>query len=378
MKKIYTLLSAILLLSSFAAKSQNVLLYQDFELTKFYYLNTSLDTLNSSDGGVMPGNVIDSLWYSFDQDGNVPTGTHPNRNYGWSASYPISTVDQYVTGYQRDSCIEAYMMTSTDPDTNTVMLANSWTNLGDASPESNWLITPNIQLGDHDTLFWKSAPAQTPRYLDGYEILLSTVSNDDAYFTHVLFTAAQMVGTPPASPDTTFADYTFLPAAGTGAWIHGADGNDMDIAGTTAPVSKRGRLHAFSVPLDAYANMNVFIGFHHTSADDNAITLDDVMVRGSAANTHAGIAELNDELKLSVYPNPAHDNTKLIYTTTSETPVTINVFDITGKLVSSQNEGTVSKGHHTVNINAATMANGFYTISVQTSYGKSTTKLIIQ
>ncbi len=354
MKKIYTLLVATLLFVNLKSKAQDTLLFSDFELNSFY---NHLDSI-----AIIPGNTTDTMWYSCDLDAHPDGSTTATRPQGFFPVQPFSPVDQYQTVYG----------TVATPDTNTVLGCNSWTNLGDSAPEDNWLVTPSVPLGAHDTLFWKSASLQTPRYLDGYEVLLSTLSNDVADFTHSLFRAAEMVGTPSANTDTVFANFTFSPPT---AFIHGFDGTYIDPAGTTAPISHHCQLRPFSVALDAYAGQTVFIGFHHNSADDNLISFDDVMIRGTLAT---GITEHSNEIALNVYPNPATDNTTIIYTLTSETSVVISVYDITGKVISTENKGSLSQGRHFASINTSTLAKGFYTVTVQTNSGRSTSKLIVE
>jgi len=356
MKKLYTLVLASFLFVNLTSKAQIVLLSEDFELNSFY---NKLDSVP-----ILPGNLTDTMWYSCDLDGHADASTGGNRPQGYFAIQPFSPVDRYETVYG----------TMANPDTNTVLGCNSWTNLGDGNAEDNWLVTPSVALGAHDTLFWKSASLQTPRYLDGYEVLLSTQGNDGAYFTHQLFRAGEMVGTPATDPDTTFADFTFAPT-GAGVFIHGADGTYIDPAGTTAPVSHRCQLRPFSVALDAYAWQTVFIGFHHNSSDDNMISFDDVMIRGTSPT---GINENGNTIGLNVYPNPATADAQVTFSLTSETPVTIGVYDVTGKLISSENKGSLSAGRHFANINTTTLAKGFYTVGVQTNNGRSTTKLIVQ
>ncbi len=356
MKKLYTLVVASLLLFNLKSKAQDTLLFSDFELTSFY---SHLDSAS-----LLPGNSTDTMWYSFDADNHADASTNANRPMGFFAIQPISPVDQYETVYG----------TTGAPDTNTVLGCNSWTNLGDSNPENNWLVTPSVVLGSHDTLFWKSASLQTPRYLDGYEVLLSTQTNDAADFTHSLFRAAEMTGSPATDPDTVFADFTFAPT-GVSVFVHGQDGTYIDPAGTTAPVSHRCRLHPFSVALDAYAGQNVFIAFHHNTADDNMISFDDVMIRGTL---DAGITENANNISLNVFPNPATENAQVNYTLSSETSVILSIYDVTGKLISSENKGSLSQGRHFANINTALLAKGFYSVSVQTNNGRSITKLIVQ
>ena len=149
MKKLYTLVVASLLLMNLTSKAQDTLLFSDFELTSFY---NHLDSVS-----ILPANATDTMWYSCDLDGHADGSTTGNRPQGYFAIQPFSPVDQYQTIYG----------TMAAPDTNTVLGCNSWTNLGDGNPEDNWLVTPSVMLGSHDTLFWKSASLQTPRYLDG-------------------------------------------------------------------------------------------------------------------------------------------------------------------------------------------------------------------
>lgn len=371
MKKIYMLLTALLLTGSFA-KAQDTLLYEDFETIRFY--DTTLIDCNVL-GSIPPGNVIDANWYSWDSDGlpDAHTGGGAVRPDGYYASYPFSPVDLYPTIYG-----------GTPPDSNTVISAGSWTN--DPGAEANWLITSNIKLGAHDTLFWKSAPLQTPRYLDGYQVLLSQTNNSDntsSAFSTVLFNAAEMTGTPfggSTGTSVTFSDFTFAATAtgGPTAFVHGQDGTYMDAAGTTAPISRRGQLRPFSVPLDAYANKNVFIAFYHNTHDDNAISFDDVMVRGTPSNPLAGIIEASNVLELNLFPNPATDNVQVNYNLTAETTVTINIYDVAGKLVASDSKGEQAQGRHFANINSSEFAKGFYTVKVVTSLGQSTSKLIVR
>ncbi len=357
MKKIYTLLACVLLAAN-VSKAQDTLLFEDFELNNFWSFH--LDSVD-----LLPANFTDTMWYSADLDALTPA---PN-GIQWQGFFPLkalSVVDQYETIYG-----------TTVPDTNTVIGANSWTEAGDgpAGLENNWLVTPSLVLGAHDTLFWKSAPRQTPRYLDGYEVRLSTTTNEDIAFTHLLFTAGEMIGAP-IDGDTTFANYTFSPT-GSNVFLHGEDETYIDIASVGTKASHIGQLRPFSVALDSFANQTVFIGFHHNTHDDVLITFDDIMVRGEHT-TITGINENKSNFSINVFPNPAGDNAQLSFELTSETSVAITVYDVAGKAVYSENEGTLSRGRHFAQINTAALAKGFYTVTVQTSTGRSTAKLMVK
>ncbi|MCX6297162.1 MAG: T9SS type A sorting domain-containing protein [Bacteroidetes bacterium] len=361
MKKIYFLFATFLLTGSLL-KAQDTLLFEDFELTNFY--NNILIDCNAT-FTTPPAIAADTNWYSMDSDGTPDGSTAGTRPDGWFATMAFSTVDQYTTIYG----------TIPAPDTNTVICANSWTNT--PTPEANWLITRSIQLGLADTLFWKSAPYQTPRYMDGYQVLISTTTNADntSAFSTVLFNAAEMTA---LGSDSTYSTYTFAAtgAGGPTPFVHGLDGNNIDWASTTAPISHRGQLRQFSVPLDAYANANVFIAFLDNTTDDNLLEIDDVMIRGKLSTI--GIKENVNDLALNLFPNPASDNVQVSYTLTAETTVTINLYDVTGKLVASDSKGAQDQGRHFAHINTSDLAKGFYTVKVATGFGQSTSKLIVR
>ncbi len=360
MKKLYTLIVGLFVASvSFA---QDTILFEDFELVRFY------DTLLINDGNPPPGNNTDANWYSFDADGLADGSPDGNRPNGWFAISPFSTVDEYETIYGAPGT----------PDTNTVIGSSSWNNNGEgaAGANLNYLVTPSVTLRTHDTLFWKSAPRQTPRFLDGYKVKISTTDNSDGSFSApltsaTLFNAAENTA---LGSDTTFSTFTFSGGTPT-AFVHGLDATYIDIASTTTPISHAGQLRPFSVPLDAYAGQTVFFAFLHDSHDDNLISLDDVMVRG---NPTVGINENKLDLGLNLFPNPATDNVQVNFELAAETTVTISVYDVTGKLVNTISKGNQAQGRHFAFINTSELAKGFYTVSVQTATGLSTAKLIVK
>lgn len=341
MKKIYTLLAGFIMFGSITSKGQDTLLYESFNFQNFYDNYLIVDV-------VPPAGVnVDTLWYSWDGDG-LPDGTPAGtREGGWFPVQPFANVD------------------TTE---NVALAASSWFP-SPGGTANNWLITPNVQLGDHDTLFWKSAPFQTPRYCDGYQVLISTTTNSDLAFTDTLFTAAEMTAIL-GTNDSVFSGYSF-----SSGFVHGLDGTFTEFDADSARL--RGVLKPFSVALDAYANQNIFIAIHHNSFDDNLISIDDMLIRGTT-NPVAGIKENKADLFLNVFPNPAKDNIQVNYVLSAETDVTIRINDVTGKLVYSESKSSLNQGRHFTMVNTSALAKGFYTVAVQTNNGKSTTKLIVQ
>jgi hypothetical protein len=342
MKKIYLLAMSFVALTAFETKAQDTLVYESFNFQSFF--DNIIDDIVPP-----PGVTPDALWYSYDEDGlsdGSGTGTRPG---GWFAVQPFSDMDTLD---------------------NAAIGANSW--FTSPAAASNWLISPSFTLRSNDTLFWRSAPSQTPRYLDGYKVYISTTTNDNLSFLGaggaLLFTAAEMTA---LGSDTTFSTYSF-----SSGFVHGQDGTYIDFATTSAPILHNGQLRPFNVPLTAYAGQTVFIAFHQDSFDDNLISIDDFMIRGSSVA--AGVEENTSEIGLNVFPNPSADQAQVSYNLSAETAVTISIFDVTGKLISSENKGTQAAGRHFSAINTAAMADGFYTVSVQTESSRSTTKMIVK
>lgn len=338
MKKIYLLAIGFVMASAATSNAQDTLVYESFNFQSFY--DSMIDDVVPP-----PGSATDTLWYSYDQDGLTDGSGSGTRPGGWFAVQPFSPVDTL---------------------NNVSIAANSW--FTSPALSDNFLISPSYTLQLHDTLFWKSAPSQTPRYLDGYKVLISTTTNDDLAFTTTLFTAAEMTS---LGTDTVFSTYGF-----SSGFVHGQDGTYIDFATTSAPILHNGQLRPFSVPLDAYAGQTVFIAFLHESFDDNLISIDDFMIRGT--NLVTGVQEHTSELGLNVFPNPSVDVAQVNYNLTSNSNVTISIYDVTGKLISKENKGSQDAGRHFSMINTAAMANGFYTVSVQTDNTVSTTKMIVK
>jgi hypothetical protein len=350
MKKIFTFLSVLLMGASVSTQAQDTLLYEGFQADSLPYILI----VNQPP----PANIVDSMWYSYDGDQFDDGSPSGNRPGSWNLSMAFANADSIdlATG-----------------DTNLVLYSNSWFTNPDQA--NNWFITRNIQLGDHDTLFWKSAPVQTPRYLDGYEVLLSTTNNEDLSFSEVLFTAAEMTVLSTIPGDSAiFANHEFS----TG-FVHGLDSTYIEADTVNLTSAYAGILRPFSVPLDAYANQNVFIAFHHNSYDDNLISIDDILIRGTPSNPAASINELGrTDLSLNVFPNPAVESAQINFKLASETEVTITVADVSGKVIYSENKGSMVSGRHFAMINTSTLAKGFYTIAVKTNNSTNTTKLIVK
>jgi hypothetical protein len=76
-------------------------------------------------------------------------------------------------------------------------------------------------------------------------------------------------------------------------------------------------------------------------------------------------------------PNPAKDNCTIVYSLGNESDVTVEVYDINGKLIMSQFEGKRVAGSNTIVLNTSALANGVYSYKVIAGNEKAVRKMVI-
>lgn len=90
------------------------------------------------------------------------------------------------------------------------------------------------------------------------------------------------------------------------------------------------------------------------------------------------IITINEKPSLKAYPNPASNTTTLEYNLTQASQVTLQVYDMNSRLVSSLEKGRQSAGTHTQQINIQNLKAGIYMVRIITNNSTSTTKLIVR
>jgi len=82
--------------------------------------------------------------------------------------------------------------------------------------------------------------------------------------------------------------------------------------------------------------------------------------------------------KLSAaYPNPFNATTRIEFTSPDVNNIEVNVYDITGQLVTTLFEGAIFAGNHQVVWNARDNANGVYLISLESEYFNAVQKVTL-
>ncbi len=321
MKKTYLfVLLAQLIIGSVNAQN-DTLLWENFEAETLDYIVIDYPT---GEPNYYP------TWLNFDVDG-IADGSGSDRPEEWFLAFGFADVDS----------------------SNTVLASNSWLQ-GVGDVVENWLISPRLHIQDNlANLYWKSAPYQLPRYLDGYKVLVSTTDNLETSFTDTLAVFAEFNGALTTDIEDT-ATYVF-----TQGIMH------TNLEYDSADVTRHGGvLQQWQASLADYQGQNIFIAFLHQSNDDNLISIDDILVLGTGS---VGIEERYDAFSFNMYPNPVSGNEKIIleYELTERSSVSYSILGIDGKMLLEEKGHTQMAGSHRSQIDVSSLASGTYLVRLR-------------
>jgi hypothetical protein len=175
-----------------------------------------------------------------------------------------------------------------DDSTNQVMVSPSW--YVNAGQSDDWLITPQISLGNNSCLSW-TARSQDPFFNEAYEVRISVTNNDTTAF---------------------LADSALV--------IVNSESGDNNIR---------------TVNLSGYAGQDVYIAFRQTSDDKFVLVLDDVKV-SNVNNLDIGVVDIaygnpqpgdtvRFDLEVANYGSDTITSFNVIYSVDGATPQSMSV-----------------------------------------------------
>ncbi len=91
-----------------------------------------------------------------------------------------------------------------------------------------------------------------------------------------------------------------------------------------------------------------------------------------------GVQEVSDGVYFEMYPNPAKGSTNLVYDIAKEENISIEVTNLLGEKVYSENLGRTVAGKHALELNGNGLPTGIYMVKFATDNSSTTKKLIIQ
>jgi hypothetical protein len=322
------------------------------------------NTILSQDFNTEPVNMFipapngsDQSWVNYDAD-NQPTycgaGTPVPGGWFWEGSF------------EKDAPSTEYAMTSC-----------SYFNLMFPNPNNNWLILPPVPIPDAGyTLKWESMPFNGPAWMDGYEVLISTGSNDpnDEEYTSV-FKAAEMTH----SFDVDYLsldldDYLF-----SDGYIHAdsySNSNYFDLdTGYTDDGQLveyyRGRFQPHSISLAEYSGQTIYIAFVHNSNNDYLLQLDNIVISDSITSTQ----ELPSGVQtFEVLPNPVRSHARVQLEIDFPEDIQLELFDLHGQRIWQTRSKVIGAG--AFNLDLETQPAGIYTLKLTTPKGIAARKII--
>lgn len=90
------------------------------------------------------------------------------------------------------------------------------------------------------------------------------------------------------------------------------------------------------------------------------------------------VESISNGVDFKMYPNPTNSNATLAFNLDQDQNVTLQVYNMLGESVYSDNEGILSSGQHTLMINGSNLNNGVYLVKLTTDNGVTIQRLVIQ
>lgn len=91
----------------------------------------------------------------------------------------------------------------------------------------------------------------------------------------------------------------------------------------------------------------------------------------------ASILNNSNATNINVYPNPTKDVLNFSFDFAKASAVTANVYDVTGRMVASEQFGMQNTGTQNFTLNVANLPNGNYTLEIATDNNKGASKFVI-
>jgi glycosidase len=89
-------------------------------------------------------------------------------------------------------------------------------------------------------------------------------------------------------------------------------------------------------------------------------------------------SSLDDGLPIQIYPNPSNGRVRVSLELNDQTSVAVNVYDLAGKKIYSQNENNLNTGQHQLDVQLPDpVTNGMYFLEVTSEEGRGVSKLVV-
>lgn len=206
--------------------------------------------------------------------------------------------------------------------------------IDDVGPSDDWLITPAIEIGTSSLLTWDAmAITSSGNYRDRYQVFISTTNVLEDFFD-------------------------LAPVFDTGS--------EGEIADPTN--------HSIDLADLGYENETIYIAYRNNTAggDGNELAIDNIRV--SSILSAENIEVFKD---LTVLPNPSHGDFALSLNLDKTENTTLEVVDITGKILRKEVLGNLAPGSHLISVERGSLANGIYLMRLKSENSVSVIRAVL-
>lgn len=264
-------------------------------------------------------------YQSEDLDGLSTTGSNNFPAADWGAFYSLQASDYFPWDG------------TPGVDTAFYWAATSW--FSPAGQADNWLEMGPITIpANGANLRWYVKT--NPTYRDGYEVLMNSNGLNFSDFTN-----PAVYSRPDLYPSTS------------------TNGTDT-------------LFQMFTVDVPASFNGGpMYLAYHHNANDMDVLYLDEIMIKEGTT----GITEQSGNLSvMQNMPNPANSVTEIDYELNSSVnAVTLNIYDVTGKVVMSTSENQLGAGKHFIKVDATNLAAGVYYYTLKAGDYSVSKKMVV-
>lgn len=316
MKKIYTLIATVAVVFSATAQRTNTNLPS---IARTPVMNTDASRATGDTVFYFDGNAFYGLGISAT---STPPFNYANDDVDGAAPNAAMTPWNPVTDWKF-----FYEELALPGDTNFFIGATSW--LSPVGMSDDWFAVGPITIPAAGAVASWKHNMPDGAYRDGYKVFVSTtgLTNYTDFTNPAIFTVADMAAS--TAGDTVNTPYNVF-------------------ASRTASLA-------------AFAGQDIYIGIQHQANDMFILYMDDLLV----VEMPAGVNEFVNGAKLfQNMPNPASSFSTINYELENNAQVSLNVYDVTGKVVSTLSLGEQNAGTHNMNYSVENLSAGVYYYSL--------------
>jgi hypothetical protein len=158
-------------------------------------------------------------------------------------------------------------------------------------------------------------------------------------------------------------------------------GSDFELSNDSVTYKK-----SWKVAADAngmITDLKLFCRFNRAtsgSTNDTIVVSSTGAVSGKIAvsgRSTVGVAEVANIRSFVMYPNPANTHVTIDFVVERSAEVTINIIDITGRVVKQVATENFANGSNSVDVDVTGLNNGFYFVNIESLKGSKTSRLLI-